>query len=209
MKDVLKNVVAKIISVVLILVLLVGGGYYAIKHFANKTSDIVKDEENINIVEILEERLEATAELNTADYICTYVQEYKDQKKIKNWKIPLTVKTFTLSYEGTVKAGIKDLTKTQIEEKGNNIIVKLPKIEITGHEIDKDTLKIYDESHNILNQISVENVNDAQKDLEEEMVKRAEECGLLDNARKNAETVITAMLQSTKGEYTIVIEWQK
>lgn len=208
MNDVFKGVITKILTIVIIVAALFGGGYYLVKHVIFKPK--VENETSINITEVLEERLEEVAELNTADYICTYVQEFKDQKKINDWKIPFTSKSFTISYEGTVKAGIKDLTKAQINSKDDKtVVVSLPKVEITGKEIDKDSLKIYDESHNVLNQISVEDVNEAQKNLEDEMVKRAEDYGLLDNAQKNAEKILASMLKGSAGDYTVEIQWQE
>lgn len=208
MKDVFKGVITKILTIVIIAAALFGGGYYLVNHVIFKPK--VENETSINITEVLEERLEEVAELNTADYICTYVQEFKDQKKINDWKVPFTSKSFTISYEGTVKAGIKDLTKAQINSiDDKTVVVSLPKVEITGKEIDKDSLKIYDESHNVLNQISVEDVNEAQKNLEDEMVRRAEDYGLLDNAQKNAEKILASMLKGSADDYTVEIQWQE
>lgn len=82
-------------------------------------------------------------------------------------------------------------------------------MEITSYEINKDSLKIYDESHNILNQIGVEDVNKTQANLEKEMVDRAKDYGLLKEARTNAETTIKTMLENADDEYTVEIEWQE
>lgn len=65
-----------------------------------------------------------------------------------------------------------------------------------------------DESNNIFNPISVEDLNEAQKDLKAKMYERAIDKGVLDIAKSNAETVLTGMLQSADGEYEIKIEWQ-
>ena len=52
--------------------------------------------------------------------MCTDVITQADSKKYKDWKIPFTEKSFIVQYDGTVKAGIKDLTKTQVSERRNN-----------------------------------------------------------------------------------------
>ncbi len=39
------------------------------------------------------------------------------------------------------------------------------------------------------------------------MVKRAKEYGLLDTAKKNAETIVKSMLKSADDSYTVEIEW--
>lgn len=121
--------------------------------------------------------------------MCTDVITQADSKKYKDWKIPFTEKSFIVQYDGTVKAGIKDLTKTQVSQKGETIIVRLPEVEITGIEIDNDSFEKLDESNNIFNPITVEDLNKAQKNLKEEMYQRALEKGILDMAKSNAEQV--------------------
>ena len=68
-----------------------------------------------------------------------------------------------------VKAGIKDLTKADVSQDEDTIIIKLPDVEITGIEIDNDSFEKLDESNNIFNPITVEDLNDAQKDLKDKM----------------------------------------
>lgn len=53
--------------------------------------------------------------------MCTDVITQADSKKYKDWKIPFTEKSFIVQYDGTVKAGIKDLTKTQVSQKGDQL----------------------------------------------------------------------------------------
>lgn len=86
--------------------------------------------------------------------------------------------------------------------------MKLPEVEITSAEIDNDSFKLLDESNNIFNPISVNDLNDAQKELKKEMKERAIEKGVLDLAKNNAEELITEMLKSPIGAYDIKIEWQ-
>lgn len=205
MKDIFKGVAVKILSIIVIAALLCGGGYLLYNHFV-KVPEI--EHETVNNVEMIKEKLETTAELNTGSYLCTDVLMRSDSKKINDWEIPLTEKSFIISYDGIVKAGIKDLTRAQVTEDGNTIIVKLPEVEITGAEIDNDSFEKLDESNNIFNPISVEDLNDAQKELREKMIDRAIEKGVLDIAKSNAETVISGMLESPTGNYDIKIEWQ-
>lgn len=107
-----------------------------------------------------------------------------------------------------MKAGIKDLTKAKVTQNEKNVVVKLPEVEITSAEIDNDSFKLLDESNNIFNPISVNDLNDAQKELKKEMKERAIEKGVLDLAKNNAEELITEMLKSPIGAYDIKIEWQ-
>jgi len=140
--------------------------------------------------------------------LCTDVITQADSKKYKDWEIPFTEKSFIVQYDGTVKAGIKDLTKTQVSQKGETIIVRLPEVEIAGIEIDNDSFEKLDESNNIFNPITVEDLNKAQKNLKEEMYQRALEKGILDMAKSNAEEVLKGMLSGANGDYDIKFEWQ-
>lgn len=207
MKDVFKGVAIKILSLIVVLVLLAGGVYLLYRQFAGKIAD-AGSHETVNNVEVVKEKLEAAAELNTGSYLCTDVITRADSKKFKDWDIPFTEKSFIVQYDGVVKAGIKDLTEAEVTQNGNEVIVKLPDVEITGAEIDNDSFVKLDESNNIFNPISVEDLNEAQKDLKEEMYERAEEKGILDMARENAEVLISGMLESPDGDYQIVIEWE-
>lgn len=157
---------------------------------------------------MIKEKLASTAELNTYSYLCTDVITKADSKTFKDWKIPFTEKSFIVQYDGTVKAGISDLTKAQVEEEGEKIIVKLPEIEITSAEIDNDSFEKLDESNNIFNPITIEDLNEAQKDLKEKMIDQAINKGILDSAKENAEIVIGEMLKSVNDDYEVVIEWQ-
>lgn len=207
MKDIFKGVAIKLLSIVLVVALLCGAGYLLYNRFVDNVSDKSEHETTTN-VEVVKEKLEATAELNTGSYLCTDVLTKSDSKKFKDWEIPFTEKSFIISYDGTVKAGIKDLTKAEVEENGDTIIVKLPKVEITGADIDNDSFQKLDESNNIFNPISVEDINNAQKELKDKMIDRAVEKGVLDIAKSNAETVLGGMLASPTGEYEVKIEWQ-
>ena len=206
MKGLLKRAI-KIISIIVIIAILCGVAYGGYKYFKAKTENN-KGHETVDNVEVIKEILAASAELNTYSYICTNVVTKSDSKTFKEWKIPFTEKSFIVQYDGTVKVGIKDLTKTLVEQQGEKIIVKLPEVEITESEIDNDSFEKLDESNNIFNPITIEDLNEAQKDLKEKMINQAIDKGILEAAKENAEEIVGGMLKSTNGDYEIVIEWQ-
>lgn len=149
MKDVLKGVTVKILSLIIIIALIAGGGYLAYKHFVGNIFGGV-GHETVSSVDVVKEKLEVAAELNTGSYLCTDVITKADSKTFKDWKIPFTEKSFIVQYDGIVKAGIKDLTKADVSQDEDTIIIKLPDVEITGIEIDNDSFEKLDESNNIL-----------------------------------------------------------
>lgn len=207
MKDIFKGVVVKIVSVIVMIALIGFGAIFLYHHVTNNVLGLHQHEKTSSI-QIVKEKLKETAELNTGSYLCTTVMTKADSRKIKGWNIPLTQKSFTISYDGTVKAGIKDLTKAEVSQNNDKVIVKLPEVEITGTEIDNDSFEVLDESNGIFNTISLNDVNDAQKELKEKMEQRAVEKGILDIAKNNAETLVAELLKSPTGQYKVEIEWK-
>lgn len=208
MKDIVKGVIVKIVFTVLIVAVLAGGGFLVYHHYFDQNPKS-EEEEPITQVEIVKEKLENAAELNTASYLCTYVFEKRDPKFLNGWELPFTEKFYIFSYEGLVKAGIKNLEQAQITQKDNQITIKLPKVEITNVDLDNDSLQVYDQSTNIFNPTKIEDLNEDQKVIKEKMKERAEECGLLELAKTNAEVMLNGMLSYPNEEYEILIEWEE
>ena len=69
-KDVLKVVTVKIVSLIIIIALAADGGYLTYKHFVGNIFGGVRHEK-ISGVEVVKEKLEAAAQLNTWSYLCT------------------------------------------------------------------------------------------------------------------------------------------
>ena len=99
MKDILKGVTVKIISVIVMIALIVGGGCFAYKYYIGKITNKT-GHEVVNSIEVVKEKLETAAELNTGSYLCTDVITWEDSKKFKDWKIPFTDKSFIVQYDG-------------------------------------------------------------------------------------------------------------
>ena len=72
MKDILKGVTVKILSVIVMIALIVGGGCFAYKYYIGKITNKT-EHEVVNSIEVLKEKLETAAELNTGSYLCTDV----------------------------------------------------------------------------------------------------------------------------------------
>ena len=70
MKDILKGVTVKILSVIVMIALIVGGGCFAYKYYIGKITNKT-EHEVVNSIEVVKEKLETAAELNTGSYLCT------------------------------------------------------------------------------------------------------------------------------------------
>lgn len=174
---------------------------------AYKESHTQVEDNTKSTVTIIQEKLDEMAELNTGSYLCTSVLNKKDSKKFLY--IFNAERGMIISYDCTVKAGIKDLTQAEVTQEEDKVLVTLPEVEITGVEIDNDSFQKYDETDNVFNRITVDFVNDAQQELKEQICESAIEKGVLDVAEKNAEKILKEMLESASGEYTVEIQWKE
>ena len=159
------------------------------------------------ILDIVSSELKNIGELATIEYLFTDAAKFSDSKQIKNWNIPLTEKSFTLKWDGKIKAGIHiDQIDIDIQDLNKKILITLPSAEILSYEIDNSSIEILDEKDNIFNNISIEDKVELDVAVEEEMKQRAIENGLLEMAQKNAEGIIASLLcvnPEITGSYSI------
>lgn len=148
---------------------------------------------------------EDIGELATQSAYCTEVNVTEDARKFFGITIPFTQSKYIYSYDVEIKAGY-DFTEIEWSENGKKIEVELPEAKILSNEIDMDSLKIYHEDESIYSQITLEENNEAMKELQQNAQESAIENGLLENARTNAETILTSFFANVYDldEYEIV-----
>lgn len=157
---------------------------------------------------ILEEQIQSVRELTTIKYHYTSVGSFENQSEFYGIKIPLTLKKFIVSYDGEINAGVV-LSEVKITVEENSIKIKLPPARILSHEIDEDSLKIFDEKTSIFNPLHLEEYSAFRKDQMQEMEAKAMERGLLEEAEKDAKIAIEEILRiypDVEGKYKIVFE---
>ena len=88
-------------------------------------------------------------------------------------KIPFTTKSFILTYDGTVKAGV-DLDGAEVSVSGTTVTITLPEAEILSHEIDEDSMEVFDEKTSIFNPFTVEDFTSFQSDQKAAMEEKDE-----------------------------------
>ena len=143
--------------------------------------------------------LKNIGELVTQSGYYTNVQVLEDAKQILGHDVPLTKSKSIFSYDGVIKAGLDfSLIEIIVDEEAKKISVKLPEVTITSNEIDQNSLEIYDEKQSIFTRLSISDINMSQIELKNEAELKAVEQGIMDNARTNAELLITGFLS---GQY--------
>lgn len=102
------------------------------------------------------EKLEQANELVSNRYTYTNVDRYQNTIQFNTWDIPLTEKSFILSYEGEVLLGT-DLKKAKIsiDAQTKTIEIEVEPTKIISHTIKEDSFQLYDEKSSLFNPISV------------------------------------------------------
>ena len=150
---------------------------------------------------------EDIGEMATQSAYCTEVNVTEDAKELYGMRIPFTQSKYIYSYDIVIKAGY-DFNEIEWKEKNKTIEVKLPEAKVLSNELDMDSFKVYHEEESIFSNITLEENNDAVKKMKLNAQENAIANGLLENARSNAETMLTGFFadEYDLDEYKIVFK---
>lgn len=157
----------------------------------------------------LTQQLQEVNELVTMDYNYTKVGKFENSLQINGWDIPLTSKSFLLTYSGKLSAGI-DMSKASVEVKDKVIIVKIPEVTIFSNVIDEKSIEVYDETKNIFNPISITDYTTFATQQKDRVEEEAIENGFLSEAATKAQSAIRKFLEmipELKEKYTIEVQF--
>ena len=133
-------------------------------------------------------------ELALVKYNYSGVIGYKDFLKILKMNVPLTEKSFLLKYNGYIKAGV-DFENMKVEVSGKDVHISLPRAKILDVSIDEKSIKVYNESMNAFNPLTISDYNKAIVREKETMSNSAISQGILRDAAKHAEIVLTTIMK--------------
>ncbi len=172
----------------------------------------VKEEMIVPLIDLSEEETisvnEVQGKLTSISEWATYMGSYhvtsslEGKRYLGTWAIIGTTHTVEMECDVTIKAGfdVSDVT-VDIDNKNQVIYVTLPEITITDQYIVLDTV-VCDEDNNIFNMIEYEDYSSMYADIEAQALAQAEEDGIYDAARANAENLIRVAL-SEFSDYTV------
>ena len=165
-----------------------------------------QESEPVITADLLGQQLRDIQELSTVEYHYTNMGRFENQKDFYGWKVPFTTKSFIVAYDGVIKAGV-DLSEMKIEVSGKTITVTMPEAKVLSHEMDEESLEVYDETHNIFNPIEIEDYTQFTADQKESIDARALDNGLLTSAAQRAENTVRGLIEALPGmeEYTLTI----
>ena len=133
-------------------------------------------------------------ELALVKYNYSGVIGYKDFIKVLKINVPLTEKSFLLKYNGYIKAGV-DFKNMKVEVSGKDIHISLPKPKILDTLIDEKSIKVYNESMNAFNPLTIADYNKAIMKEKDTMIGDAISQGILKDATAQAELVLTSIMK--------------
>lgn len=186
-----------IILIVLAAVIFIAGMMQMKK---NMTPDITS--------ELINNRLEDAKELTTLKYHYTNMGQFQNQSDFYGWKVPFTTKSFIVSYDGVINAGV-DLDGAMVKVTGKKVQIMIPHAKILSHEIYEDSLQVFLEKDSIFNPIKISDYNDFSMDQKQIVEEKAIDKGLLTEADKKSEEAIKDILRLDQylKDYEITIEF--
>ena len=195
----------KTITSILFLMLIIALIFFAGMKFADRNS-----EPEISST-ALAQQLQEVNELAVLDYNYTKVGKFENSLKLNGWSIPLTKKSFLLTYAGRIQAGV-DMSAMEVNMKGKKSLVSLPEVRILNNVLDEKSIEVYDETKNIFNPISINDYKTFAAKQKERVEDEAIENGLLSEAATKAQSTIRKFLQmipEIKDDYTIEVTFKK
>lgn len=196
-----KKAIGGVVAILIVVALI----FFAGVSFANR------HDEPVITSTALTQQLKEVSEFTSMEYNYTKVGKFENSLTLNGWQIPLTTKSFLLTYSGKLKAGI-DMSLAQVEVSGKEILVSLPEIQILSNVIDESSIEVYDETKNIFNPISIEDYTVFATQQKEKVEDEAIENGFLSEAATKAQDAITRLLMmvpEVKDNYTIHVQFQE
>ena len=187
----LKNIV--LIALVVVLAITVVGLGFKVSHTTeSKTTKL---------------GFEDIGEFATQSAYCTEVSATANARKLFGHNLPFTQSNIVFSYDVVIKAGY-DFSAITWDVHDTTITVKLPEVKVLSCEVKEDSFKKYVEDESIFTPFTLDDNNNAMKALKETAQTDAIANGLYENARSNAETMLTTFFSSAydMDQYTIELQ---
>lgn len=168
------------------------------------------EEENMVTSDIVESSLKEAKELTTLKYHYKNVASFESSQQFQGMKLPFTTKSFLYTYEGDINSGVDlDEAEVKVDDESKIITIKLPKVKVLSHDIDEDSVMIFDEKNSVFNPLELEDYTNFRKEEEAKVEKEAVEKGLLKESEKQSKIAIKELLNvnpKIAEEYTIEIK---
>ena len=192
----------------LISALIVAGLILAAFFTAKSIFDV--EEETKITSETVESALKEAKELTTLKYHYKNIASFENSQEFQGMKIPFTTKRFLYTYEGEIHAGVDlDEAKVKVDEQAKKINITLPETKILSHDIDENSVMVYDDKDSIFNPLELEDYSNFRKEEEAKVEKEAIDKGLLEEANDQTVKAVKELLNinpTINDEYTLNVK---
>ncbi|MEF2782046.1 MAG: DUF4230 domain-containing protein [Clostridium sp.] len=195
-----KKAIGGVIAILLVCVVI----FFAGAFFGNRQS------EPVITSTALTQQLQEVNDLAVLEYNYTKVGKFENSLTLNGWNIPLTKKSFLLTYAGKLTAGVS-MEDAQVNVNNSTITVTLPEVEILSNVIDENSIEVYDETKNIFNPISIEDYTAFATQQKAAVEEEAIENGLLSEAATKTQSAIQKflnMIPDIQENYEIKVQFQ-
>lgn len=195
-----KKAIGGVIAILLVCVVI----FFAGAFFGNRQS------EPVITSTALTQQLQEANDLAVLEYNYTKVGKFENSLTLNGWNIPLTKKSFLLTYAGKLTAGVS-MEDAQVNVNNSTITVTLPEVEILSNVIDENSIEVYDETKNIFNPISIEDYTAFATQQKAAVEEEAIENGLLSEAATKTQSAIQKflnMIPDIQENYEIKVQFQ-
>ena len=181
----LKRGVSLVLAGVALAAVCFGAGFFT----GGRTQDETPQLSSVTV----EQQLQQISQLATVRYSYTNMGQFENSNEFYGIKLPFTTKRFIVAYDGVITAGV-DLSQAQVTVSDQKVTIALPAPQILSHEVDPNSLEVFDETRSIFNPITIEDYNGFQADQQGVMEEKALQAGLLTQAQDQAEAAVTGLL---------------
>ena len=184
-----KGALQGLIGSLIIAIILIGGTIYVKNNFVPKEEVAISSE-------TVEASIKEAKELTTLKYHYKNIASYESSQEFQGFKLPFTTKSFLYTYSGIINAGVDlDKAKISVDTEAKEIDVSLPMAKVLSHDIDEDSIMVYDEKNSIFNPLELEDYSTFRKEEESKVEKEAIEKGLLKDASEQSKKAIVEILK--------------
>ena len=168
-----------------------------------------KEPEPVITADLIGQQLQDAQELVSVDYRYTNMGKFENQLDFYGWNVPFTDKSFIVSYDGIIKAGV-DLSqvKPEVNEVTKTVTVTLPESRIISHEIPESSIQVFNEKDGLFTPITIEDYTGFTQDQKGTVEQKAIDNGLLTAASQRAREAVSSLLSLMPGmdKYTLTVK---
>ena len=189
MNKAVKNLLGVVAAIA---VVVVTGVWVYTEFFAQKEEVVLTEPKHIDFT------LEPIAELALEEYNYTGVGFHSEQRQVFNRNVPFTGNEAIYTFEGRVKAGVKDATEIKVtrQDAEMKFVVTAPEVEIVESHIDSGDIEVLRQSNNPINPVDIQGAFGSVAAEQDKAIDKAIDAGILERAQEELEKHLNVYVKS-------------